>query len=148
MRHKQSPKQYQCPNGFSIVQAIINMRAWNPEGVKTGSVLIKPETLFSYRLLRKVLFSEGEQANKAFLSKRINNLTQDILASGLVHKGYVSLEINAQALDFSSHHPCFTKQEVKIKVVYYQAPELDVFTPETFQLYIIPGETKRKLQMW
>ena len=118
MHHEQAPKQRRCHKGFSIVQATINMRAWNPEGVKIGSVLIKPGTLFSYGLLRKILFSEEEQANKVFLSKRINNLIQDIFASGLVHKGCICLEFNAQPPDFSSHRPCFTKQEVKIWVIH------------------------------
>ena len=55
--HEQAPKQCQCLKGFSIVQATINMRAWNLEGAKIWSVLIKPEILFSYGLLRKFSFS-------------------------------------------------------------------------------------------
>ena len=46
MHHEQAPKQRRCHKGFSIVQATINMGAWDRKGVKIGSVLIKPETLF------------------------------------------------------------------------------------------------------
>ena len=105
------------------------------------------EILFEYGLLRKILFTGGEQASRAFLGQRVNTLIQDIFAGGLVHKGFVCLEINAQPSDFSSHHPCFTKQEVKIRILHYQAPRLNIFTPETFQPYILPGEIRRKLRM-
>ena len=96
----------------------------------------------------EVLISKGEKVGKVFLRKKINNLIQDIFGSGLVHKGYVCLEINAQPPDFTSQHPCFTKQEIKFRVLHYQAPGLDVFSPDSFQPYIIPGETRRKLRMW
>ena len=100
--HEQAPKQYQCLKGSSIVEATINISAWNPEGTKIGDVLIKPGILFSYGLLRKILFSKGEQVNKVFLSEKTNNLIQDIFARGLVYKGYDCLEINAQPRDFTS----------------------------------------------
>ena len=111
-------------------------------------MLIKPDVLFKYGLLRKILFTEGVQATKVLLSKKINTLFQDIFAGGLVHKGYICLEINDQPPGFSSHHPCFAKQEVKFRVVHYQGPRLDVFTSETFHLYVILGEIRRKLRMW
>ena len=124
------------------------MKAWNTEGVKINGIVITPNIFFKYGLLRKILFTEGEQASRTFLSKRINTLVEDIFAGGLVHKGFVCLEINTQSPDFSSHYSCFTKQEVKIRILHYQAPKLDIFSPETFQPYIIQGETRRKLRLW
>ena len=118
------------------------------EGVEIGKILIKPYILFKYGLLKKILFTEGEQVNKVFLTKKINNLIQDIFTRGLVHRGYVGLETNAQPSDFLSSHPYFTKQEVKVTVVHYHAPRLDVFSSETFSPYIIPEEIRRKLRMW
>ena len=132
IQHEQAPEQCQCPKGFSIVQAIIHMKAWNTEGVTVNGMIITPEILFKYGLLRKILFTKGEQASRAFLSQRIKMLVQDIFAWGLVHKGFVCFELNDQPPDFTSHHPCFTKQEVKIQILHYQTPKLDIFTPKTF----------------
>ena len=132
---------------FSIVQATIHIELWSTERVTVNGIIITPEILYEYGLLRKILFTGGKQASQAFLGQRVNTLIQDIFAGELVHKGFVCLEINAQPPDFSSHYPCFTKQEVKIRILHYQVPRLDIFNSETFQPYIIPEETRRKLRL-
>ena len=107
--------------------------ACTTEKVTVNGMIITPKILFEYGLLRKILFTAREQASRAFLSQRINTLVEDIFVEGLVHKGFVCLEINAQPPDFTSHHPCFTTKEVKIRILHYEAPKLDIFSLETFQ---------------
>ena len=109
IQHEQASEQCQCSKGFSIIQAIIHMKDCNTKGVTINVIIITSEICFEYGLLRKILFTGGEQASRAFLSQRVNTLVQDIFAGGLVHKGFVCLAINAQPPDFTSHHPCFTK---------------------------------------
>ena len=53
--HEQASKYCQCSKGLSIVQAIIHMEAWNTEGVTVNGIIITPEILFEYGLLRKIL---------------------------------------------------------------------------------------------
>lgn len=128
--------------GFSIIQATINLLTWKEE-IRTGNIVITRNALFEHGLLKKLIISKSKQLQGlTHFPWKLKHIINSMMESYPKH--FVVLEIQSAPPHFQDY-PAPAQHYIRIDVVHHGKPKTHEWDTNFYHVQI---PTEERIMRW